>query len=213
MESVTVQIVRLFQRRSILAFERCQIVFRVISNAARLHTSLAPPGGKSDMDNFYTDVIRRDHRFDSVDRTADPNLLEPRTRELVDGIVRDAEAHGMKLMVFETYRSAERQMLLYDRGATHLRNVGVHHYGLACDLVKDINGHPSWKGDFSLLGHLARQYGLIWGGDWGRPGMSHSFVDEYHVQRCTVARQGVLFAGSWYPDNDYSPYEDRIMTA
>jgi hypothetical protein len=28
------------------------------------------------------------------------------------------------------------------------------------------------------------------------------------VQRCTVARQGDLFAGNFYPENEYNPYTD-----
>jgi hypothetical protein len=77
--------------------------------------------------------------------------------------------------------------------------VGVHHYGLACDLVKDVAGQPSWKGDFKFLGKLAKKHKMIWGGDWGKPDVKHRFVDSVHVQRCTVARQRTLFAGTWYP--------------
>jgi len=32
-------------------------------------------------------------------------------------------------------------------------------------------------------------------------------VDNVHVQRCTVARQGDLFSGNWYPDDVYNPYD------
>jgi hypothetical protein len=84
----------------------------------------------------------------------------------------------------------------------------VHHYGLACDIVRVVGGEPSWKGDFSFLGQLAHSSGLIWGGDWGAPNIKHSFIDSVHVQRCTVARQGDLFAGTWYPDDSYNPYAD-----
>jgi hypothetical protein len=38
--------------------------------------------------------------------------------------------------------------------------------------------------------------------------MKHNFVDSVHVQRCTVAREGDLFAGLWYPDETYNPYDD-----
>jgi len=160
------------------------------------------------MGNFYTDVISRDPRFNSADRIADLELLEPVTRQRVEAIIADAKAHGLDLMVFETYRSQARQELLFNQGASKLRKVGVHHYGLACDIVKSINGQPSWKGDFSILGQLARAHGLIWGGDWGTPAMHHTFVDAVHVQRCTVSRQADLFRGDWYPDDAYDPYQD-----
>jgi hypothetical protein len=157
---------------------------------------------------FYTDVIEKDSRFEISARVADPDLLEPTTRQLVQQIVESAEKMGISLMVYETYRSQARQLELFNAGATRLRAVGVHHYGLACDIVRSVGGEPSWKGDFSCLGQLARSSGLIWGGDWGDPSIPHSFVDAVHVQRCTIARQPALFAGTWYPDATYNPYAD-----
>ncbi|HEY4987785.1 MAG TPA: M15 family metallopeptidase [Bradyrhizobium sp.] len=149
-----------------------------------------------------------DPRFTSTKRIADPELLEPVTRDLVQAIIADAAANGLKLMIFETYRSQARQIALFNQGATKLRQVGVHHYGLACDLVKDINGQPSWKGDFSMLGALAKHHRLIWGGNWGTPGSTPTFVDDDHVQRVTLGRQARLFAGDWYPDANYDPYAE-----
>ena len=160
------------------------------------------------MGNFYTDIISQHARFDSVSRVADLSLLEPITRQLVQSIIPAAQQMGIDLMVYETYRSQARQQELFDNGATKLRKVAVHHYGLACDIVRVVGGEPSWKGDFSFLGQLAHSAGLIWGGDWGAPQIKHSFVDSVHVQRCTVARQGDLFSGSWYPDDAYNPYSD-----
>jgi hypothetical protein len=161
------------------------------------------------MGNFYTDVISKNSRFNSTNRIDDLALLEPVTRQLVLMIIQQAANMGFDMMVFETYRSKARQQELFKQGATQLRQVGVHHYGLACDIVKKVNGEPSWKGDFSFVGQLAHSAGLIWGGDWGTPNQHHSFIDQPHVQRCTVARQGDLFAGNWYPDTDYNPYQDE----
>ncbi len=161
------------------------------------------------MGNFYTDVISADVRFESLNRISDASLLEPATRQLVVGIISTAHHMGVELMIYETYRSQDRQQELFNQGATKLRTVGVHHYGLACDIVRIVNGEPSWKGDFSFLGQLAQSSGMIWGGDWGAPHIKHGFVDSVHVQRCTVARQADLFAGTWFPDDAYNPYEDR----
>jgi hypothetical protein len=160
------------------------------------------------MGNFYTDVICQDARFDSVTRVGDACLLEPATRQLVEGILSAAAHMGIEVMIYETYRSQDRQQELFNQGATKLRTVGVHHYGLACDIVRVVGGEPCWKGDFSFLGQLAHSSGLIWGGDWGAPHIKHNFVDGVHVQRCTVSRQGDLFAGAWYPDETYNPYDD-----
>jgi hypothetical protein len=160
------------------------------------------------MGNFYTDVIKKSPKLKSRKRVADLNLLEPVTRKKVRAIIADAKEHGLNLMVFETYRSQARQTDIFNAGASKLKNVGVHHYGLACDLVRNVNGDPSWKGDFSLLGRLAHQHGLIWGGDWGNPHVHHDFIDLVHVQRCTLARQASLFRGTFYPDATYNPYTD-----
>jgi hypothetical protein len=164
------------------------------------------------MGNFFTDTLANSPSFQSASRIQDLELLEPVTRAKVLAVMADAKAHGLELMVFETFRSRARQLVLFNSGVTRLREVGVHNYGLACDLVKSVGGEPSWKGDFSLLGSLSRAHGLIWGGDWGEPARPHSFVDAVHVQRCTIARQASLFRGEWYPDEDYDPYEDLAVT-
>jgi hypothetical protein len=160
------------------------------------------------MGNFFTDTISTDPRFNSTARVDDLALLEPVTRELVQRMVDAAKVMGISVRVFETYRSQARQQELFNQGASKLRTVGVHHYGLAADIVRVVNGEPSWKGDFSFLGQLAHSAGMIWGGDWGNPNVHHNFVDLVHVQRCTIARQPALFAGTWYPDPAYNPYAD-----
>lgn len=158
------------------------------------------------MGNFFQDVIVSDPRYSSVQRIDDINLLEPVTRQKVQSIIADANAQGISVMVYETYRSQERQTQLFQQGVTQLQTVGVHHFGLACDIVKNVGGQPNWDGDFSFLGVLAKKYDLIWGGDWGNPNVHHNFVDNDHVQRCAVADQARLFNLTWYPDANYDPY-------
>lgn len=158
------------------------------------------------MPNFYTDVIRKDPRFNLSTRVADPTLLEPTTRAAVSGIVADAMAQGIQLMIFETYRSQVRQELLFKQGASKLQHVGDHHWGVAADLVVVVDNEPTWKFDYSFLGPLAIKHGLVWGGDWAEPKIKHSFVDSDHVQRILVSDQNKLFSGTWYPDDNYSPY-------
>ncbi len=157
--------------------------------------------------SFYTDVIAKDARFNAIARVADMKLLEPFTRAAVESIIGEAKLLGIELMAFETYRSQSRQQQLFDQKASKLRTVGVHHYGLACDLVKVIGGEPSWKGDFTFLGRLALKYGLVWGGDWGSPEQRHTFIDAVHVQRCAVSQQARLFSGDWYPADNYDPFQ------
>lgn len=157
------------------------------------------------MSNFYENVIKPYRLFHSRFRCDDLNLLHPTMRRKVRAIISDAAGHGIKLMVFETFRSKERQLELYQQGVTKLKEVGVHHYGLAADIVfADPTGQPSWKGDFSFLGRLAKAHNVIWGGDWDdNPKTPNKFQDEDHIQLIAVNQQTDLFAGKWYPDDEW----------
>jgi hypothetical protein len=189
---------------------RVDIPLPVKKSLAPVTVGSSSTSGSNNQGNFYTNAIEGDNRFRSILPVLDLALLEPVTRQLVQNIIADAKAQGASFMTYETYRSQERQAKLFAEGNTKLDKVGVHHYGLACDIVRVVNGKPSWDGDFSLIGKLAYKYGLVWGGDWGNPKKKHDFVDDYHVQRCSVARQNALFSGTWYPDDDYNPYEAGV---
>jgi hypothetical protein len=70
------------------------------------------------MENFYTDVIKKDRRFKSTAPIKDSALLKPITRSKIRQIIANAAAQAIKLMVYETYRSQERQELLLEQKAT-----------------------------------------------------------------------------------------------
>jgi len=159
--------------------------------------------------SFYTEVIQKSPLFHSVDIVNDIDMLEPTFRSKVSDLLNAAQAKNRPMMLFETYRSAERQQHLFDQKLTQLKDVGVHHYGLAADIVFLDHGRPSYKGDYSFLGVLAEQFDLVWGGDWGTPQMHHSFRDLDHVQRIAVADQNKLFKGVWYPDASYDPFKHQ----
>lgn len=164
--------------------------------------------------SFYTDVIQKDQRFRSIEPVRDLNLLEPVTRAAIQCIIADAAKAEHTLVVLESYRSKERQAYLFTKGATRLRNVGVHHYGLACDLGLQDGGKYDPNGQHYLfLRELTEGHGLIWGGDWGTPQAPHSFRDYDHVQRCSIQKQSELFDGVWYPDAAYNPLADYGRTA
>jgi len=158
------------------------------------------------MTSFYEDVICKDPRFHSTKQCRDMDLLEPVTRAKVEAIIKAAAADGLELMVFETYRSQELQEIYFEKGVTQLQHVGVHHYGLAADIVKVVDGQPNWDGDYTFLRKYAEDQDLVWGGDWGQPNQPHTFRDMDHVQRITVGDQENLFAETWYPDENYDAY-------
>jgi Transglycosylase SLT domain len=152
--------------------------------------------------NFYTNVIQRDPRFHSTQAIKDVDLLEPGFLTKANTVMGAAKSSGIELVITETYRSSERQQQLFVEGKTRLKVVGVHHYGLACDFAKVIDGNLSWEGDWTFLTKLAAANGVIAGGDWGEPNQPHSFRDWDHLQGVTLAQQTALFAGTWYPGGE-----------
>jgi hypothetical protein len=155
--------------------------------------------------NFYIDVITKSSLFNTVAQVNDIALLEPVTRAAVQAIIADAKAKGVNIIVGETYRSKPRQQLLFTKGVTKLKAVGVHHFGLACDLWITHNGHVDWKADYKIIGPFAKAHKVVWGYDWGTPNQPHTFRDIDHIQRCAVKDQDRLFAGTFYPDANYNP--------
>lgn len=158
--------------------------------------------------NFFTDVIQKDPRFNSVQQINDPLLLEPVTRDAVFDIIGKAKGMGITIVIGETYRSQTRQKLLFNKGKSELSQVGVHHFGLAADLWIEHNGQVDWHADYSIINKLCRAHPLICGADWGEPGRKHTFLDIDHVQRVTLGRQNALFAGRWYPETSYDPRKE-----
>ena len=160
------------------------------------------------MGNFYTDVIAKDLRFDASALVSDLGLLEPDFRTRVLALVEHAGHLGVHLAVLETFRSKRRQKQLFLQHATQLQRVGVHHFGLAADLGVVVAKHVDWHANYAVIGQLAAQHQLIWGGNWGRPSVKPGFPDFGHVQGVTVERQKALFSGQFYPGPGYDPVAD-----
>ena len=78
-------------------------------------------------------------------------LYPPFIHRLVKG-VKAAQAAGIPLHVFESFRTIERQASLYEQGRTKPGNIVTrarggrswHNYGIAADLVLVIDGKWSW---------------------------------------------------------------------
>jgi hypothetical protein len=164
--------------------------------------------------SFYSDVLAKSPLFRTTKAVNDLALLEPVTRAAVVAIIADAKAMGKDLRVLETYRSCERQAVLFQRKATRLKTVGCHHYGVAADLGLYVNGKYEGRAEpYRFLIELCAKHGLISGLDWGQPGKKNSFVDAGHVQRLAVKDQPRLFAGVFYPDPAYAPRPTLIASA
>lgn len=75
-----------------------------------------------------------------------------------------------------------------------VRRKSSHQYGLAVDVVPFAAGKPRWEiaeADWQRLGRLAREFGLVWGGDWS------GFRDRPHVEWPRSDRATYRAAWDW----------------
>ena len=118
----------------------------------------------------WHDELRKSPLFHGTEPVREMDMLYPPFRVRVELLLKDARAAGLPAAVFETFRSAERQASLFRLGRTKLRSNGMHHYGVACDVVfLDGDGHFTWNaasGLWEQLGAAGKKHGLCWGGDW-----------------------------------------------
>ena len=162
--------------------------------------------------SFYSDVLKKDPRFGSLTPVKDMALLEPGFRAKVEALIADAAVSGVHFVVLETYRSQARQHLLWQQKVTELSKVGCHGYGVAVDLgLVTPKGTVDPVGEhYEMLRQLCTKHKIIWGGDWGLAAEPHSFRDWDHVQAVPLFRQDAMFAGQWYPPDNYDPWADML---
>lgn len=112
-------------------------------------------------------------------RIMDRTLLYPPLNMKIAGLLKAAAKQGLHVDVFETFRSPERQVKLFNEGRSKIKAGGYHQFGLACDLVfKDAKGNWTWDNPrgYDLLAALATREGLDPGHYW------KSFKDSPHMQ-------------------------------
>jgi len=74
----------------------------------------------------------------------------------VELVIAGARDQGITLVVTETFRSAPRQQYLFANHKTQLdgktpASIGVHHFGLAIDVMREENGKADWSTDDYLF--------------------------------------------------------------
>jgi hypothetical protein len=84
---------------------------------------------------------------------------------------------GINVMPFSFYRSQDEQKLKVIQGLSKTLN-SKHCQWLACDLVIIKEGELIWSNDpdYKTLGEIAKELGLVWGGDF------KFALDIYHVE-------------------------------
>lgn len=128
--------------------------------------------------NWYEDEIKKHSQYISAKLVSDLDILYPQFSLLILKLFVSARKEGLPICIYETYRSQERQAELFSKGVTKLKTNGMHHFGIAADLVFLNGKNPSWdsKNNWRRLGALGQTLGLEWGGSW------KSFVDLPHFQ-------------------------------
>lgn len=150
--------------------------------------------------NWYEDKIKRHPQYASAKLVADLDVLYPPFALCIFKIFAIARKEGLSICIYETYRSQERQTELFEKGVTKLKTNGMHHFGVAADIIfLDDKNNPSWSEEcnWKRLGEIGKGMGLIWGGDWP--------WDKPHFQLipATVIDQAKIIKGE-YPSYDLS---------
>lgn len=117
-----------------------------------------------------------------MDLIADETLLYPPFAQKIRVLKqRFFERVHYEAVTLETYRTPERQDRLH-KNPMGIKAVApwqsMHQYGLAEDIIFDMDlnkpgRQKPYDGDFKLLGKLAEELGLIWGG---------RFNDSTHIE-------------------------------
>ncbi|MCP5463585.1 MAG: M15 family metallopeptidase [Deltaproteobacteria bacterium] len=108
--------------------------------------------------------------------------LHPVFEDRVVKFVEEARAQGFDIMIFEGWRSWQRQSDLYGQKNTVTKaqeGMSFHNYGLAIDIVfRDPDGSASWAAEhpWQEIGKIGKSFGLKWGGDF------KSIKDYSHFQ-------------------------------
>lgn len=117
-----------------------------------------------------------------IERYRGTLLLAPLFAKALERGVADCRNRGLRVYVFETWRSDERQKWLYAQGrtrpgdiVTNARNAmsGWHFFGLAADIIHETklwDVRDSW---WEEVAQVMKLHGLDWGGDWTHPDRPH----------------------------------------
>lgn len=159
--------------------------------------------------NWYEDGIKKHGRYQLTGLTSDVDILHPQFALSVLKLFINAHKEGLRVCIFETFRSQERQLDLFNKGKTKLSKNGMHHFGIAADVVfRTEKNQPIWQGDWAALGKIGKELGLYWGGDW------ESFRDYPHFQLipATVGDQAKIIKGE-YPscDENIDTYVKKLV--
>lgn len=130
---------------------------------------------------YLDEIVIKGSKYDRID---DLDLLNDTFRVKVDSFLVDCKSQGIEVIVFETWRTPERQDKLKKKGLSKLSGgYSKHQHGKAIDVVPIINGKPKWKGKgmtqlWYKIGKIGESYDLTWGGRWKMRDFCHLELKE-----------------------------------
>ena len=111
--------------------------------------------------------------------------LTPIAQTACNLFLEKCRAEGLNVLITETYRSQGRQDYLYAQGRTRSgkkvtwTKSSRHTSRRAWDICKNVKGAEySDTAFFKKCGCVARELGIIWGGEWSTPDMPHFEISE-----------------------------------
>ncbi|MDR2578712.1 MAG: M15 family metallopeptidase [Chitinispirillales bacterium] len=112
--------------------------------------------------------------------------LHPEVQAMAQELQGLCRENGLPLLITETWRTKEEQDALYAKGRTVPGKIvtncaypySAHCWGVAFDFCRNVRGkeYETADGFFQKVGHLGKEIGLFWGGDF------KSFKDMPHFE-------------------------------
>jgi len=140
---------------------------------------------------FFAEVIYDSPKYNTPNSCNDTDLLYPPFYEKIKKLETDyLEVHETPFYILETYRSNTLQQIYFNRGASQIRSNGMHHYGIAVDLVAKINGKVRYDVlDYAWIRDYVSKDDNLWlkEGD-----MTMLNFEDAHIQYIRVSQQNEL---------------------
>lgn len=110
---------------------------------------------------FLNNILFRDSFLSAEIQNDDSYLFNP-LRNQLNTIIDEYQNEFPNDVIgyFETFRSANRQLYLYNLGRTQIKSLGTHFYGLAVDIVNFKDNKIQWRLNYDWLIERAKKVGI-----------------------------------------------------
>lgn len=143
--------------------------------------------------------------------------LSPQAQKACRLFLSECERQGLNVLITETYRSQERQDYLYAQGRTRPGNKVTwtknsrHTSGRAWDICKNVKGEEYSDAEFfKKCGSIAKNLGIIWGGEWKTPDTPHFEINKDWKEEINMEELNNLKAENEYLKKSLDALADRV---